>query len=217
MEFSSFLSKLKSKFKNKTDERLQELFTTYANYIVESSEKLHHLFNQDEPREELIRSIIEYEHKGDELKREIHRLIDKLFITSWLDKYDAVHLADELDHCLNSMKRIAMLIQTYDIRKIRPKAREFTKCISNMTREIPLMIEALKGFSNVRQHQKNIAQCEIDADQIYYDAISNLIEEEKNDPLLIIKWKDIFQALEVLTDDLHHVSQIVFSIVQKMQ
>jgi len=207
--------------RNRIDNQLQEQFKQFSGVIVEASRQLDLLF-KGLPDYELTGSKLdEFEHQGDSLERKIHELLDRAFITSWLDRSDATHLADAMDYCLDSMRGTAHFVGIFQIHSAIPDAYALTDLIIQASEQIELMIDDLikKKYTQIAKYHNQIARIEQKADELRYRAMKNLWQEAQNQPdkniLLVIAWKQIIEELEIVTDHTHHVAQICLSIARK--
>ncbi len=207
--------------RNRIDNQLQEQFKQFAEAIVEASHQLDRLF-KELPNYELPGSKLdELEHQGDNLERKIHELLDRAFITSWLDRSDATHLADALDYCLDSMRGTARFVGIFQIHSAIPDAFALTDLIIQASEQTKMMIDDLikKKFTQIAKYHNQIAHIEQQADELRYRAMKNLWQEAQNQSdcnfLLVIAWKQIIEELEIVTDHTHHVAQICLSIARK--
>ena len=212
--FSHFFLNL---FKNKSDEELQVLFERYAKIVAESAKELDRLFSETgDERALCIQRIIRFKNEGDLLKKQISQILDHTFIISWIDKSDATHLANELDNCIRTMRRVAKHTQIYNLNTIRPQVRSLVSCIIKMAQEIPGMVEDLKNskFDRITSRNPEIANLETEADELRSIAVSALWQEEGADALTVIKWERIFQGLERVTDHERDIADTMLSIAR---
>ena len=114
------------------------------------------------------------------------------------------------------MKKVAIDIQTYRIPAARKEAPTFASIIVEMLKYLQ---EAIKQLPNLNMEKMqnyviHIKELEEKADALVNQAIQNLFDEE-NDYKTIIKWKDIFEKLETITDHAEHVINTLSSIIRK--
>ena len=73
----------------------------------------------------------------------------------------------------------------------------------------------MRGFRGIQTHLAAIKTCEDEGDRIVRDAIAALFEDEEVSPRAIIRWKDIFEALEQAIDACDTAAHVVGNIVVK--
>ena len=162
------------------------------------------------------KAIKEIEHNGDLQTHEIIRVLNLSFITPF-DREDIYALASALDDILDSIDALAQHIVIYNIDKITPEARELGFIIFKACQEVE---KAVLALSNNNKHQAISEYCveinslEGEADKVRAGAISRLFDEEK-DPITLIKWKEIYENLEHVTDKCEDAANILESVVVK--
>ena len=161
--------------------------------------------------------IHDVEHEGDEL---VHRLMERLnksFITP-LDREDIYELTSRLDDVLDYVDAVAKRLVTFKIATVTPHAIELGRIIVRGAEETAIGIALLRDLSKadaiIRQCAK-INQLENDADQVMRDALNDLFDGGAREPVEIIKWKDLYEHLEVATDKCEDVANILEAVLVK--
>jgi predicted phosphate transport protein (TIGR00153 family) len=161
--------------------------------------------------------IHDVEHEGDEL---VHRLMERLnksFITP-LDREDIYELTSRLDDVLDYVDAVAKRLVTFKIATVTPHAIELGRIIVRGAEETAIGVALLRDLSKadaiIRQCAK-INQLENDADQVMRDALNDLFDGGAREPVEIIKWKDLYEHLEVATDKCEDVANILETVLVK--
>jgi len=161
--------------------------------------------------------IHDVEHEGDNL---VHRLMERLnksFITP-LDREDIYELTSRLDDVLDYIDAVAKRLVTFKIATVTPHAIELGRIIVRGAEETAVGVAMLRDLSNseaiIRQCAK-INQLENDADQVMRDALNDLFDGGAREPVEIIKWKDLYEHLEVATDKCEDVANILEAVLVK--
>jgi predicted phosphate transport protein (TIGR00153 family) len=161
--------------------------------------------------------IHDVEHEGDNL---VHRLMERLnksFITP-LDREDIYELTGRLDDVLDYIDAVAKRLVTFKIATVTPHAIELGRIIVRGAEETAVGVAMLRDLSNseaiIRQCAK-INQLENDADQVMRDALNDLFDGGAREPVEIIKWKDLYEHLEVATDKCEDVANILEAVLVK--
>ncbi|MBI4832559.1 MAG: DUF47 family protein [Candidatus Lindowbacteria bacterium] len=206
-------------FKNKADVSLQKLFTEQAANIIGCAQELERFFDNLANSEQIMQYIVECEHHGDELTMQLHEVLDRAFITSWLDKSDATDLADNLDSFLDAIRGVARCARLYGVVEGRKEASELTDIVVAVAQLVESSIHALKAkdYSKVVENHERISQLERKADDLRDTTIKSLWQETVKDPRSFVSWKEIIEGLEKITDRGHHISQVIVSIIRKSQ
>ncbi|HLC27644.1 MAG TPA: DUF47 family protein [bacterium] len=197
------------------DKQFERIFQNHIANTVGCAEELGKLFGDLSTSRERIQNIIEREHKGDNLTREAHQLLDRTFITK-IDKDDIVTLINELDHVIDFMRAVALRVQIYHITAARSEAGGFTNIITQMTKMLQsLMPEILNPkVGTVQRQVVQIKEFEEEADLLLYRGLEHLFQSE-SDAKTVVQWKDIFENLEIITDHCENVADAISSISRK--
>ena len=161
--------------------------------------------------------IHDVEHEGDEL---VHRLMERLnksFITP-LDREDIYELTSRLDDILDYVDAVAKRLVTFKISTVTSHAIELGRIIVRGAEEtaigVALLRDLKKSDAIIRQCAK-INQLENDADQVMREALDDLFNSGARDPLEVIKWKDLYEHLELATGKCEDVANILETVLVK--
>ena len=153
------------------------------------------------------------EHACDELTHQVTIKLNKSFITPF-DREDIFMLSIALDDVCDYIDAGARAIIMYGIQDINDHAKGFAKVIQSLAIEINSAVSLLKKPNGMNQHIVEIHRLENEADDIYFRAIGELFQKE-TDPIMLIKWKELYEILENATDRCESVANIIESIVLK--
>jgi len=153
------------------------------------------------------------EGKADEIIHEIYTKLNQTFITP-IDPEDIHSLASCLDDVLDALEESAHRIVAYKIDPIPPTVIEITKIIEDCAKELNRAFQALNADKPVLEHCIEVNRLEDMADNVVRKAVADLFEHEK-DPIQIIKLKEIYEYLEVTTDNAENVTDALQSVVVK--
>jgi uncharacterized protein len=159
-------------------------------------------------------SIKEIEHQADTLTHRCIEELNKTFITP-IDRVDIHQLIKQLDDILDSVDATSSRIALYELAEMRPEARQLAEVLLRAANEIEVALKGLRHLSNVgdiRERLIAIHQMENEGDAILRVALSRLFREA-NDPIMVIKWKEVFERLEHATDRCEDVANIIEKIV----
>jgi predicted phosphate transport protein (TIGR00153 family) len=206
-------------FSNKADTALQSLFSDQTANIVQCAQNLERFFADLKAAEQIMQHIVECEHEGDHITRQVHEVLDRAFLTSWLDKSDATDLADNLDNFLDGMRAVARSVRLYGVLEVRREVAKFTAIVVSIAKLVEEMLRHLKckDYANVAEHYQTVSRLEQEADDLRDIAIKDLWKETVADPRSFIAWKEIIEGLEKISDRGHHISQTILSICRKCQ
>jgi len=195
------------------EEKFYDDFKAMADELRKGARLLEAMFAVDPPLADKAHEIKEVEHKCDFLTHEIIQRLNKTFVTP-IDREDIHELAKTLDDVMDAIDNAASLVPLYKIDKVRPGARELTRIIIQQCDEIRVAIEALERRKGVLERAIEINRLENEADRIHMNAISQLFDEETN-PIIVLKWKELYDLLEEATDACEDVANLLENVVVK--
>ena len=181
-----------------------------TSYLVEfmSSYKM-----DGESRYKIIKDL---ERQGDQITHKLFTILDKTFVTP-LDPEDISKLTSAIDEVLDATEGVANRFVLFTIQAPTPYMIELSKILLSSSQEVQLLITRirnLKSASNLIEHSKNIINYEHKADTIYRTAIAELFKTNNN-PIEIIKLKEIYETLESALDRCADVADVVEDIALK--
>ena len=163
-------------------------------------------------RKTMIRDL---EHEGDRITHDLYTLLDKTFVTP-LDREDISNLTGDVDEILDYIDGTAERFVLFKIKEPTSYMLELAKILLSSSQEVHLLMTRLRGFKNsadLIDHCRNISKYEHEADTIYRTAIAELFET--NNPIEIIKLKEIYETLEGALDRCADVADVFEDIALK--
>ncbi len=196
------------------DEKFFEMFREMAhNTILGAQELKIMLDNFDDPVASQKR-IKDLEHKGDSLTHDIIKKLNKSFITPF-DREDIYSLASQMDDILDLIDASAQRFIMFNVEKPTPEAKQLAFIILQSCQVIAKAVSLMGGkLEAICEYCTEVNALENEADRVCREAISRLFAEEK-DPIQLIKWKEIYETLELATDKCENVANIMESVVVK--
>lgn len=159
--------------------------------------------------------IHELEQDGDVLTHDIMKNLNKTFITP-IDREDIHALASTLDDVLDLIWAAADRLTVFKLTESTKEAIAMSKDLFVTTELVHKAIKNLreKNYSHIQEYCIEINKLENRIDRKFRDALGNLFDEIK-DPILIIKWKEIYEHLEDASDKCEDVANVLEAIVLK--
>jgi len=189
------------------------LFTELTTNIEEGARALAALFRDYRNVPAQAEKIKDIEHKGDELTHKIITRLNQTFITPF-DREDIHQLTTKLDDVLDLIDAVATRLVIYRVDTLRQGAVELADVLVRATRQIHAAVSHLEKPDGILEHCIEIDRLEKEGDAVVRAAIARLFEEEK-DPVELLKWKEILEALETATDKCEDVANVLESVVLK--
>lgn len=165
--------------------------------------------------EKNAKAIYAFEQEGDMITHDIMRKLNQTFLTP-IDREDIHELASRIDDVLDHIWGTVDRMLVFKITKLTPEIMIVAEDMQMMADILKKSMRDLreKQYARVQEHCIEINRLENRIDRIHRDALGKLLNEP-NDPLYVIKWKDIYQLLEEASDRAEDVANILESIVLK--
>jgi len=139
--------------------------------------------------------------------------LNQTFVTP-IDREDILHLASALDDIVDYTEEVADYLGLYKIEAPMAQAQRLAGVLRDATRQIAAAIPLIRGFKDIGDHMVEVHRLENEGDRITREAIASLFETGI-DPMVVIRWKDIFERLENAIDSTERAAFILEGIVIK--
>jgi len=200
------------------EEKFFPLFEGLADLITESAGALAKIVESPEPsrQDDLFREIKNLEKKADDIAHAVFDALDTTFITPF-DREDIHQLTSKMDDVLDFVNAASQQIKLYKPKKLLPQFKEMVVIIIRGCEQVKI---AVKELHNLKKPGKisdacvKINELENVADDIYHNLLSELFQNETN-AIELIKNKEILETLEMATDSIEDVSDILKTIIIK--
>jgi len=162
----------------------------------------------------LAQEIADLEHECDRITHDVVHALHQTWITP-LDREEIHGLISRLDDVMDFIEAASERFALYEITEVRPEAVDLSKLLARACQEIE---QAMGMLQNMKDVQPLLDICmhlnrhEHDADQVFRRGLARLFKE-RTDPIEIMKWRDILEALETATDRCEDVANIIEGIV----
>ncbi len=195
-----------------------EILAQQAEKLVSASALLQQVINTPgDERVELRNRLHDVEHEADDLNHEFMQKLNQSFVTPF-DREDMSGLAAMLDDCVDLMDESGDLLVLYRLADIpapfgnlmSQQVEVLQKCAELTARAMP----KLKKPMDLRAYWLEINILENQGDQVYRKILADLFDSGL-DPIMIIKLKDVIEALEECTDAFEEVAHAIETIAVK--
>jgi hypothetical protein len=189
-------------------------FTSLAEQIRSGAHTLKRMLGTIPIDMEQVTVIKDLEHQCDRSTRSIIDRLNRTFVTP-LDREDIHALAVGLDDVMDAIDAAAAVTKLYKVTEARTGARRLAEIVADATDLVAEAVAALEKKEGVLELAARVSQLEHEADRVHQDAIVSLFEDEKHDPITVIKWKEILDFLEAATDRCEDVANRLEGTVVK--
>ena len=186
------------------DRTFFDLFNEAGKNGVHAAALLDEMMNVWPDAGSLGEQIVEAEHRGDRIT---HSIVQRLNTTevSPIDREDVYGLATE---------EAADFLGLYQVEAPMEQATALTEVLVGGCRHLAAGLEELPSFHDLDRHWIEVHRLENEADRIFRSALASLFTNAI-DPMVVIRWKDIFEVLEEAIDATEKAAQILEGIVIK--
>jgi predicted phosphate transport protein (TIGR00153 family) len=195
------------------DREFFDLFEEAGGNILRAAGLLEELLQDFPERNELARDILICEQDGDRITHDIIQRLNQTFVTP-IDREDIYALASALDDVVDYTEEVADYLGLYKIEAPMSQAQDLAHVLHAAARQISEAMPRLRGFKDISHYTVEINRLENDGDRITREAIASLFDTGI-DPMVVIRWKDIFERLEEAIDATERVANILEGIVIK--
>ncbi|MGH2955578.1 MAG: DUF47 domain-containing protein [Solirubrobacterales bacterium] len=190
-----------------------DLFVEGGQNTLRASKLLRDMFEQWPEDSGLARDILKAEQEGDRITHDIVRRLNTTFVTP-IDREDIYALATQMDDIVDYIEEAADFLGLYQIEAPMDQALALAKVLVNACEQLYTALQNLKDFKELDPYWIEIHRLENDGDRIYRDAVAALFAG-RIDPMVVIRWKDIFAVLERAIDSTETAAHILEGIVIK--
>jgi hypothetical protein len=190
------------------------LFERHAALTVEGAREMRRLVQGDQNFRAVSARIKEIEHETDVITHTCVERLHKTFITP-LDRDDIHRPITRMDDIMDYIESAAVAVTLYELTEMTEPARALSDVLVRSTEEVVI---AVSGLKNLKQPDVILKACievnrlENEGDEILRGALADLFRGA-NDPLLVLKWKEVYEALENATDRCEDVANIIEGVV----
>jgi uncharacterized protein len=196
-----------------SDREFFDLFEEAGSNSVRAADLLDQLLRNWPDNRNLGREILICEQEGDRITHDLIRKLNNTFVTP-IDREDILVLASALDDIVDFTEEAADYLSLYKIEAPMEQAQRQSHVLLQCTRQIAEAIPRLRGFHDINHFVVEINRLENDGDRITREAVASLFDGAI-DPMVVIRWKDIFERLEAAIDACERVAHILESVVIK--
>jgi uncharacterized protein len=195
------------------DRTFFDLFIEAGQNTLEAARLLDQTMNAWPDAGELPKQIVDAEHKGDQITHTIVQRLNSTFVTP-IDREDIYGLATQMDDIVDYTEEAADFLGLYKIEAPMAQAQELTRVLVGSCEQLATGLEHLPDFKDLDKYWIEIHRLENEGDRISRDAVASLFSNGI-DPMVVIRWKDMFAVLENAIDATETAAQIIEGIVIK--
>ncbi len=189
------------------ERRFYALFKKQGELVSESLAQLRNGLLEGQSRHPRLREL---EHECDDVTHAIYQLINQTFVTP-LEREDIYQLASSLDEVVDLAEEVSDKIDLYRVTGITQSARSMGEALARAGVELARALDGLEGFREMEPHRLEVHRLENEGDRITREALAQLFTDGAS-PSDLVKWKDIYDLLELTMDQCEHVANLLEAI-----
>ncbi|MGH2833614.1 MAG: DUF47 domain-containing protein [Solirubrobacteraceae bacterium] len=196
-----------------TDQEFFDLFEQAGQNIQHAAELLERMLGEYPDSKGLAAEIRDCEQRGDQIVHDLVARLNHTFVTP-VDREDILELTSALDDIVDYIEEVADYLGLYKIEAPMEQAQRLAQILALATHQIAQAIPLMRGFKDISAQTVETHRLENEGDRAVREAIAALFETG-TDPMLVIRWKDIFERLENAIDATEKAAYILEGIVIK--
>jgi predicted phosphate transport protein (TIGR00153 family) len=194
-----------------------DYFEQHAELTLDGATEFLSLVSSGMNIEVKARRIKEIEHETDVITHRCVEALHKTVITP-MDSTQIHRLITRMDDVMDAIEAAAERIALYKLRQMTPEVQAMADVLKSATQ---VLLDACRLLRNVRDPEAILKKCidinrlENEADAILRCAVARLFDQE-DDPVMIIKWKEIYESLETAADRCEDVANIIENVILEL-
>lgn len=161
--------------------------------------------------------IMELDKEGEHLAADLRKELFSTFVTP-LDREDIHGMTKILNSIIEHVTGVARRFDMYNITNVRPQAIELSLILQSCVKQVEYLINHMDNLSSldkIRSAITELEKLEKEGDRIYRNAIKEMFYAGDQDPLEVMKWKDVYERLENAIDKCNSSGSIIMGMILK--
>jgi len=196
-----------------TSDGLLTLFEESGRNVERTGSLLRELLDDFPERSSLARDILICEQEGDRITHDIIQRLNQTFVTP-IDREDIYELASALDDIVDYTEEVADYLGLYKIEAPMEQAQRLAHILLQSCRQVSEAMPRLRTFKDISHYTVEINRLENDGDRTVREAVASLFDNGI-DPMVVIRWKDLFERLEEAIDSTERAANILEGVMIK--
>ncbi len=190
-----------------------DLFNQAGQNTVRAARMLQEMLHKWPDESGLAREILLVEQEGDRITHDITQRANSTFVTP-IDVEDIYSLAGKVDDIVDHIEETADFMGLYGIEAPMDQSLAMADVLVKACEQLARLLENLRGFKDLDKYWIEIHRLENDGDRLFREALASLFAGGI-DPMVVIRWRDIFLRLERAIDATETAATVIEGIVIK--
>ena len=183
--------------------------------ILRGAKLLEQMFDTWPEESGLARDILKAEQEGDRITQEIVRRLN-VEPPKGLDSAEVYALATQLDDIIDDIEEAADFMGLFAIEAPMEQAHVLANVLAQSCEQVSGLLNDLRGFKDLERYWVEIHRLENEGDRVWREALASLFSNGI-DPMVVIRWKDIFESLEAAVDACETAANVLEGIAIKQR
>ena len=191
-----------------------DLFSKHAALTVEGAKLLQALLADLHNVEEQAKRIKQVESDADKIAHQTMEMLHRSFITP-IERGDIHRIVSRIDDILDYIEAASQRLWLYEIKEATPEAKEMSRVLVASAEAVKATVDSMHNIKDpdrIRKACIEINRLENECDTLLRLATARLFKEER-DPVMVIKWKEIYENIEDATDRCEDVANVIEGVV----
>ena len=191
-----------------------DFFEEHAGLTIEGTKEFLSMVTTGANISAKCRRISDIEHETDTITHRCVEALHKTFITP-IDRDQIHRLITRMDDIMDYVEAAAERIELYELTTMTSDVRDLADALHRAAQQVE---GAVRGLRTLKEPQATLKLCidinrlENETDAILRRSVARLFKDEK-DPILVIKWKEIYENLESAADRCEDVANIIEGVI----
>jgi uncharacterized protein len=190
-----------------------DLLAESGTNILRGAQLLEHMFDTWPEESGVARDILKAEQEGDRITQEIVRRLN-VDPPKGVDSADLYALATQLDDIIDDIEEAADFMGLFAIEAPMEQAHQLSGILAQSCEQVSGLLSDLRGFKDLERYWVEIHRLENEGDRVWREALASLFSNGI-DPMVVIRWKDIFGLLERAIDSTETAAHKIEAIAVK--
>jgi uncharacterized protein len=191
-----------------------ELFTRAGENALEAARSAETRFREYPNSSVSQADVKRIETAGDDITRELIQLLNTQYVTPF-DREDIYELTTAIDDVVDYIEEASDLLGLYGVESSTKHAVDQSRILVQAVEQLAVALGSLKAVRGVQDALIELKRLEDEGDRVVHDAVAALFRDDRIDPLIVIRWKDIYEGLEKALDAAEHAANVIANIVVK--
>jgi uncharacterized protein Yka (UPF0111/DUF47 family) len=196
------------------DERLLEMLEESGRNVARAGSLLQEMLTDFPENASVARELLLAEQEGDRIAHDVIYHLAERRRSNGIDSRDVYDLVSALDDVVDFAEQTGDSLVLYGIEAPMEQAQELASVLARASGVVQLALTQLRQDGDVNPSLIQIHELENEGDRVSREAIASLFATGV-DPMVVIRWKDIFDTLEQAIDSCETVAHVLEGIALK--